>query len=79
MKQIIAIGGGGFGREIKDLKIEKYIVDQCKTEKLSIEIKFPTKMLLWKSWLGKNNNPNIRPQNIEEIASFRLIFLLKKP
>ena len=23
MKQIIAIGGGGFGREIKDLKIEK--------------------------------------------------------
>ena len=25
MKQIIAIGGGGFGREIKDLKIEKYI------------------------------------------------------
>ena len=30
MKQIIAIGGGGFGREIKDLKIEKYIVDQSK-------------------------------------------------
>ena len=29
MKQIIAIGGGGFGREIKNLKIEKYIVDQC--------------------------------------------------
>ena len=29
MKQIIAIGGGGFGREIKDLKIEKYIVKQC--------------------------------------------------
>ena len=28
MKQIIAIGGGGFGREIKDLKIEKYIVNQ---------------------------------------------------
>ena len=25
MKQIIAIGGGGFGRTIKDLKIEKYI------------------------------------------------------
>jgi hypothetical protein len=25
MKQIIAIGGGGFGRIIKDLKIEKYI------------------------------------------------------
>ena len=30
MKQIIAIGGGGFGRQIKDLKIEKYIVDQSK-------------------------------------------------
>ena len=29
MKQIIAIGGGGFGREIKDLKIEKYIIEQC--------------------------------------------------
>jgi len=29
MKQIIAIGGGGFGRAIGDLKIEKYIIDQC--------------------------------------------------
>ena len=28
MKQIIAIGGGGFGREIGELKIEKYIVNQ---------------------------------------------------
>jgi aminopeptidase N len=28
MKQIIAIGGGGFGREIGELKIEKYIVKQ---------------------------------------------------
>ena len=36
MKQIIAIGGGGFGREIKDLKIEKYIVDQCHKENPSI-------------------------------------------
>ena len=32
MRQIIAIGGGGFGREIKDLKIEKYIVEQCRSE-----------------------------------------------
>ena len=32
MKQIIAIGGGGFGREIKDLKIEKYIVDQSRAK-----------------------------------------------
>ena len=36
MKQIIAIGGGGFGREIKDLKIEQYIVNQCQKEKPSI-------------------------------------------
>ena len=36
MKQIIAIGGGGFGREIKDLKIEKYIVDQCANKNPSI-------------------------------------------
>ena len=36
MKQIIAIGGGGFGREIKDLKIENYIVDQCSIENPSI-------------------------------------------
>jgi dipeptidase E len=28
MKQIIAIGGGGFGRVIKDLKIERYIKSQ---------------------------------------------------
>ena len=36
MKQIIAIGGGGFGREIKDLKIEKYIVEQSVNKNPSI-------------------------------------------
>ena len=36
MKQIIAIGGGGFGREIKELKIEKYIVDQSTNKNPSI-------------------------------------------
>ena len=36
MKQIIAIGGGGFGREIKELKIEKYIVDQSTNQNPSI-------------------------------------------
>ncbi len=36
MKQIIAIGGGGFGREIKNLKIEKYIVNQSKSKKPKI-------------------------------------------
>ena len=36
MKQIIAIGGGGFGRQIKDLKIEKYIVNQSYQDRPSI-------------------------------------------
>ena len=36
MRQIIAIGGGGFGRVIKDLKIEKYIVSQSLSEKPKI-------------------------------------------
>ena len=35
-RQIIAIGGGGFGREIKDLKIEQYIIDQCSNKNPSI-------------------------------------------
>jgi|TARA_B110000503_G_scaffold124463_1_gene191038 dipeptidase E len=29
MRQVIAIGGGGFGRSIGDLLIEKYIIKQC--------------------------------------------------
>ena len=36
MRQIIAIGGGGFGREIKDLKIENYIINQCPKQNPSI-------------------------------------------
>ena len=36
MRQIIAIGGGGCGREIKDLKIEKYIINQCSKQNPSI-------------------------------------------
>ena len=36
MRQIIAIGGGGFGREIKDLKIENYIINQCSKQNPSI-------------------------------------------
>ena len=36
MKQIIAIGGGGFGREIKELKIEKYITEQSDKKNPSI-------------------------------------------
>ena len=42
MRQIIAIGGGGFGREIGDLKIEKYIVQQSK----KLDLKFALFQLL---------------------------------
>ena len=45
----------------------------------SFDIKFPTKILLWKSMLGKKSSPNIRPQNMDDAASFELTFLLKKP
>ena len=31
-RQIIAIGGGGFGRDAKHTKIEKYILDQTKKD-----------------------------------------------
>ena len=37
MKQIIAIGGGGFGREIGELKIEKYIVKQSNKSKPKVK------------------------------------------
>ena len=47
MRQIIAIGGGGLGRKITDLKIEKYILNQCcKKDITSIaNIKFNIKTL----------------------------------
>ena len=45
----------------------------------SFDIKFPTKILLWKFTLGKKSKPNTRPQKIEEAANFELTFLLKKP
>ena len=47
--------------------------------KKSFDIKFPTKILLWKSILGKKSNPNMRPQKIDDAANFELTFLLKKP
>ena len=34
--QIIAIGGGGFGRNPYKRKIEKYIIDQCDKQKPNI-------------------------------------------
>ena len=33
MKQIIAIGGGGFGRNPQQHLIEQYILDQAKSDK----------------------------------------------
>ena len=38
MRQIIAIGGGGFGRKITDLKIEKYILNQFSKKDLFTSI-----------------------------------------
>ncbi len=35
-KNIVAIGGGGFGRTVKDLRIEKYILDLANKEKPNI-------------------------------------------
>ena len=32
MKQIISIGGGGFGRSLGELRIERYIVNQSKSK-----------------------------------------------
>ncbi len=34
--EIIAIGGGGFGRNPNNPIIEKYIVDQCENEKPNV-------------------------------------------
>ena len=35
-KNIVAIGGGGFGRTTKDLRIEKYILNLSEKEKPNI-------------------------------------------
>ena len=32
MKQIISIGGGGFGRSLGELRVERYIVNQSKSK-----------------------------------------------
>lgn len=47
--------------------------------KLSWEIIFPTNMLDWNVWLGKNNNPDINPDIIEILASLKSNFLFIKP
>ena len=36
MKQIIAIGGGGFGRNPQQHLIEQYILDQAKSDRQNI-------------------------------------------
>ena len=35
-RNIVAIGGGGFGRNVKDLRIEEYILSLSKKEKPNI-------------------------------------------
>ena len=45
----------------------------------SFDIKFPTKILFWKSMLGKKSKPNISPEKMDDAANFELTFLLKKP
>ena len=35
-KNIVAIGGGGFGRNVKDLRIEEYILSLSNKEKPNI-------------------------------------------
>ena len=44
-KQIIAIGGGGFGRNPGNGTIEKYILDQANSEKPNICFILPTLVL----------------------------------
>ena len=46
MKQIIAIGGGGFGRSLGELRIEKYIASQssAKNPKVCILLGFLQKI-----------------------------------
>ncbi len=58
---------------MKEIKSKFEVINN---EKLFIEIKLPTKILLWKFWLGKNNKPKKRPHNIEHLANLELIFLL---
>ena len=53
----------GTNRDVrKDIKSKIVLI---KIEKLSIDIKFPTKILVSKFWLGKNNKPKIKPRIIE--------------
>ena len=47
--------------------------------KFSTDKRLPTKRLDWKSWLGKNNKPEIKPRIIDIKDNLVLIFLLKKP
>ena len=63
--------------EIANERNNKFAV--IKGVKCSIDIRLPTKILDWKFWLGKNNNPENNPINIVLEANFVLIFLLKKP
>ena len=67
----------GTNKDTKNAIKSKFVL--IKIEKFSIDIKFPTKMLVSKFWFGKNNKPKIKPRVIEKAASLGFIFLLKKP
>ena len=47
--------------------------------KFSIDIILPTKRLVWKFWLGKNNKPELKPRIIDTKDNLVLIFFLKNP
>ena len=47
--------------------------------KFSTDIILPTNKLDWKLWLGKNNNPELNPRNIDIKDNLVLIFFSKKP
>ena len=47
--------------------------------KFSTDIILPTNKLEWKVSLGKNNNPENNPRNIDIKDNLVLIFFLKKP
>ena len=54
-------------------------LDEINSVNISAGKMLPTRRLDWKFWLGKNNNPVIKPSNIDNNANLRLIFLFRKP
>ena len=61
-KEWIEIIISGMIIEIAKERNNKFV--DIKGVKCSIDIRLPTKILDWKFWLGKNNNPQNNPINI---------------